>query len=316
LLESRTSLPSEIEVAEARYEDQEEWRQLGMLVNLWEREGPDALPALRKLADSPSSSLRLKVLVQDCAVEVHGRARMGEEAQLNAERMESDHGRTSREALEAWYLAARCAEPTEQNRLFKHCIDLDPSFVPARVAWLGTSAIPGDEESLELLVELLRDHPDSAEGWRLLGMFGDFFHRPEIVDYCARLEPWAPVTGMASVELLRSSVALDMGDMEGALELLESLEGQQATFMKAKAYVLLGEIAEAEDLLGAWLESHPDDWQARFDFGVLARDWLGRPSEAVEHWGHVLQLHADGVDIPWLYRVQCELGLRSLNPQR
>ncbi|MFH1493460.1 MAG: tetratricopeptide repeat protein [Pseudomonadota bacterium] len=71
--------------------------------------------------------------------------------------------------------------------------------------------------------------------------------------------------------------------------------GSSGMFDQSKVMVENARLSDAEEMLKQWLDSHPEDQEARF---LLARvlAWQERHAEALEQYEHLLKKEPDNAD--------------------
>ena len=309
LFTSEPELPDMEEVAQARRRDAEEWELLGQASRI-ARDGPSSLPVLRGLVDEHPESLRLRAFVQDQELTF---AATAAERRAVVERY-AERAQATPDA-EAAYLAARIAPKDDALVWVKRALEMDAALVPAEVLRIGLEVSARDTESLDALVELLNDHPGSAEGWRLLAHFAPLYARPEFARRAALTEPWVADGQEHVARLAQAEAALDAEDPGAALDILSGMEDRQADLLRAAALTQGGRADLAETLLRRLVREDPADPVARFDFGLLALDYLQRPRLAREQLQAFLDLVAEGAEVPLQRKLQAEYWLEQLSQQ-
>ncbi len=305
LLGSGPQLPEAKDVSASRARNAAEWVLLGRAWKLGSRQGPEALAPL--CAAHPES-LRLRALrqdfeLEDAAKEPDGVAELRRRYARRAERSGS---------AEDAYLAARIASRTEAKRWLDLALLADPGLVPAQVLDLGMQAHAGDSRPLDQLIQLLRDHPDSAEGWRLLARLAPLYARPELASRAAEQEPWVPEQTPRLVALLQARTALAREDPETAVAALLGLEDRDARLLRASAYTALGRIAVAAGILDSLILEDPGDPIAHFDRGLLALDYQHEDALAARELRRFLELAREGKEAPVRRLAQARLWLERL----
>lgn len=306
LFHSEPELPPLEAVAAARATDAVEWEMLRDASLRVAELGALSLPELRSLAQAHPESLRLLALIQDVEIEQEGRnavfPRYLDQAQVQPS------GWT-------YYLAARAAPDREQGlSLANLAVEINPRLVAAQVLQLGYAARLGDPETLDQLVELLRRHPESAEGWRLLARLAPLYERPDLARAAADTEPWSPLDPPRWAQLSRAQAALGDNDPDAARRILGDLPGddRDARLLQAAAWTRSGQTEAARRILEQLVAENPSDAMARFDLGLLALDYLQDPGLAQEQLSAFLQLAAAGADVPLSRKVQAQLWLQRL----
>ncbi|TAH34893.1 MAG: hypothetical protein EYC70_13910 [Planctomycetota bacterium] len=306
LLRSEPELPEARAVAQARALDAAEWELLRAAALHVQERGASSLEELRALAAGHPESLRLAALVQD--VEIGAEGREGVRARYLA-------AATQRPSAAAWYLAARATADREQGlQLLQRALELDPELTPARVLQLGYAARLGDPDTLRQLVDLLREHPGSAEGWRLLARLAPLYDRADLARRAADTEPWSPIDPPRWARLSQARAALADDEPEDALRILADLPAsdRDARLLQAAALTADGKPWQAQRILNALVDENPGDVLARFDLGLLALNYLDRPDIAEEQLDEFLRLADAGAEVPLNRRVQAELWLARL----
>lgn len=306
LFRREPKLPPPAAVAAARAGDAAEWELLRDAALRYQELGPAARPELRALAALHPESLRLAALVQDVEIEQEGRAAVLRRYQEQA---------AAQPGAVAFYLAARaCAERELGLQWVERALQEDPDLVPAQVLRLGFSARAGENETLNSLVELLRRHPESAEGWRLLARLAPLYGRGDLARAAAQTEPWSPLDPPRWAKLAQADAALRDGDPQAALRILADFPSRDrdAGLLQAAALTAAQRPAEALTVLDDLAAANPGDAMVRFNRGLLALDYLRDEGLAQQELTEFLRLADAGVSVPLNRRLQAELWLRRL----
>ncbi len=154
-------------------------------------------------------------------------------------------------------------------------LDLDPKFLPARLALIKLLALEGENDEVEKrLANLAKDHPDDADVLALQGWWAMRRKRPEAAADFYRRALERRQTSVLAIDLAKS--LWRAGDREGALEHLAAWnrtypQDQQVMYVRAGLYLRLGREAEAERLLRALLRQRPENPWVLNDLAWLLR---------------------------------------------
>ena len=297
------SLPSYQEVCDARELNKSEWQQLEQILTAWDKQGIAVLDSFALVAEAPGTSLRVRALIQDIQFEASP-----------SSQVQSDYyqqWQTTHTADNA-YLAARIAEADLAIVLANAALELDPEHLSAKILLLGLAASADDISPLMNLVDILADHPECAEGWRLLNELAPFYARPDLAAAASEVEPWLPVKKPESLLLLRAECKLAAGEAERALALLEICQKRPGKLMRAKALVETGDLLAAKELLEELTSAQSNDPIAHFNLGLLAYEYLDDRLLAQQEFEIVMQLLAAGERLPVLQQTQCQVWLERL----
>ena len=304
--------PSLEEVRAARRAEAEDWAWQEEALRRYEAEGPGVLEALEAEARSRRSP-RAVALVQDL------RLRHEDRSAVHAAALE--RWRRTGRPLDAWLAARTALDPDEALELARAAASGNPGLVQARVLVLGLSARAGDRQTLDALLDLLQEHPGSAEGWRLLGRLAPLYARPDLALAAAGTEPWSPLEEPRTAWIARARAALRALDPADpgpaarlALGLLEPLPAtdREAELLRAAALAELGRAEEAFERLRALVRRDPGDLEARFNLGLLAWRYLGRPEAARRQLEAFLEAVEAGAEVPLQRQVQAEAWLDEI----
>jgi tetratricopeptide (TPR) repeat protein len=167
--------------------------------------------------------------------------------------------------LHACEVASRAGEPTRALELARHVLDLSPGN--GRALWLEGAALFNLSRAGEALSPLLRAvavDSGNAECIRTLAHVAESLDRVALMDSC-----------------YERIVALDTDDAE-------------SWFQLATTRARLGRFAEADSALSIAMDASPARPGALFLRGWL-RERLGHPDEAIQLYGHHLEVHPDDV---------------------
>lgn len=277
LFHSEPDPPSLRSVEVARAREAGEWALLAEVWRLHRQDPKAARVRARELSQEYPGSVRLAVLAQDLAFEL-GDPQVQREV---AARLEEENPT----ALNA-YLRARVVENREERRrLLKLALERDDELLQARVRLLAMEAHDGRRDVLEELIDVLREDPGLAEGWRLLGELGRQYARADLVQVAVATEPWSPGESEEWLVLARAHTAMAAGDPELTLSELRSLpvDHREACLLRAGALAELERPQVAFDLLLTLVARDPMDPEALFNLGLLERDYLFRPARSA-YW--------------------------------
>ncbi|MFQ5749156.1 MAG: hypothetical protein ACE5H3_06825 [Planctomycetota bacterium] len=309
LFTSEPKPPPLVAVEEARLEKAADWKILREALADYLENGASAIERIRAQTAAHPRLFRLAAMLQDLERREEG---------IAAVRQRYLALQTSQPGpVHAW-LAARVAPDRETAaKLTAEALEGDPGLTPARVLQLGIQARAGHLRSLKDLLKLLREHPASAEGWRLLERLAPLNNRPDLALHAAQTEPWDPLEPPRRSRLLQARAALDNSQPGEALHFLrdQGPEDREALLLRAAALTDLGRPGEAYGLLKGLTESDPRDPQARFNLGILARDYLDRPTAAVRHFRAFLALAEEGIEVPLFRLIQARTWLEDLEKE-
>jgi len=310
-LAGKVTLPSHSEAVEAKQANHDEWELLDRAFQLSaESDWRAALP----LVDSNPHSVRLQALVQDLRVASQGRDVVSQdyEARLSEKRV------TQTQMPLDYYLAARlCTDFDQAREWLEIALELDPDFVLATVLSLSLKTETGYYATLDPLRRLLSEHPGCAEAWRLLGMIGPLYARPDLARRAAALEPW-------SGNELETWAGHYM-----AIRYLKNQEPPKAIPITKRApeddflgrlihACALGEAGQYKDAILALESLHqvaPDDMLVLFNLGLIEMQSLHHPDKALFWFEQILEKAHAGHEVSFVRRMQVEAWVRQIRSQ-
>jgi len=298
--------PPLVAVEEARLEQAADWKILRDALADYLEDGAAAFGGIREQVAAHPRLFRLAAMLQDLERREEGTAVVRRRyLGLQASQPGPVH---------AWLAARVAPDRATAAKLAAEAVEGDPDLIPARVLQLGIRARAGHLGSLKDLLKLLREHPGSAEGWRLLERLAPLNNRSDLALQAAQTEPWDPLEPPRRSRLLQARAALVNSQPEEALHALrdQGPGDREALLLRAAALTDLGRSLEAYDLLKGLAKSDPRDPQAHFDLGILARDYLNRPTAAVRHFRAFLALADEGVEVPLFRLIQARVWLEGL----
>lgn len=303
LLVSESLPPTLEEVAIARAAEADDW---ALLESAWvavEDNPFDPLRAIASLREQHPSSVRLAMYEQDLQVQ---HLEMGQVRSLaKARYQEQPSGLHS-------FLYARVTQAQEsRDALLADALERDEDLVEAHVAQLAHAAFAGDTEVLVKLLDLLNDHPGSAQAWRLLGTLAPLYDRRDLAHSAAATEPWSPFDSIERATYTVSRRALQDGFPEFALQRSRELPPgtSQTINLQAAALAALDQADVALQVIDDFLAEHPNDMVAIFNRALLLREYLGRAEEAAVELERFLELDEQQGGSDLMRRMQAELWL-------
>ncbi len=298
--------PPLVAVEEARLENAADWRILRESLADYLENGAPALDRIRAQAAARPRFFRLAAMLQDLERREEGIAVVRKRYLALQAAQPSP--------LHAWLAARLAPDRQTAEKLVGEALEGDPDLTPARVLQLGIQARAGHTQSLNRLLALLRQHPASAEGWRLLERMAPLNNRPDLALQAAQTEPWDPLEPVRRSRLLQARAALANSQPEEALHFLrdQGPGDREAQLLRAAASTDLGRPQEAYGLLKELAAADPRDAQALFNLGILARDYLDRPKAAARHFRAFLSLADEGVEVPLFRLIQARTWLEGL----
>ncbi|KAA3608252.1 MAG: hypothetical protein DWQ01_14440 [Planctomycetota bacterium] len=315
LLVGDPELPSLQEVQQARRHQGEPWTELAAAAAKVQAGGEEALADLRRQASGRPDDLRLAILVQDLEMDFYG-----PEALLDR----YENAFEQQPSAAAAFLAARVQPGARLSQSWiDKALELDPKLLQARIWDLADRAKQPSEEVLRELAQLLQEHPECAEGWRLMQFLAPDLGRPDWALHALETEPWGGQTDLRELWLGQARAAMDADRPTLAAEILARMDPRDvdAGILRAALWTSQGHPGRAYRFLEELQEIHPDHPQLVFNLGLLALDYLDRKAMAARHFQRFLELFQGGAAAPldrelqarlWLERLQAEgFGLPS-----
>lgn len=285
LLSGDPSGPPLDRAREVKAEASAEWQRLAQLAVSYEQEGLAAVEV--ELADLERRTLREDVLLQDLRAEEWAEERLYQHY--------DQRYLVSRDGASAYLLARLVEEERVRERLLEEAHRAAPQQALIEVELIALLPYRvGEDEALTRLLQLLKDDPGLAEGWRLLRQLAPRYGRPDLACDAADLEPWSPLEDPHEARLDQVRTCLMAGRAERALERLDryQLQDREAVLLRASALAELGRAADAWSVLQELRTELPNDPLVAFNLGLLARDYLGQPGHASVEFARFLELAA------------------------
>lgn len=275
LLDRSDELPSRRTVAKARTDNGLGWRALVVMAMRGTGGSASGRAALLRqdLEAAPGGltdewQARLAAYVQDAAADADGRPAVHAKA--------AEAFRRQPNPQNAYLLARLEPDPDRALELLRLAVAETDTLPQAQVQIWSLEGIGQDEgDRLLPLIQLLRNHPDCLEAWRLLGRFADALGRPEIALRAAELEPWLPSeSALRQARLLRARLAFDLERYERLFAELATLNAfdLEAELLRAQADLRLGNLRSASSRLQSLAIDHEEDPQVWLNLALLAAD--------------------------------------------